>query len=168
MMARDRFLGFFENLRERVGPGYKPYKGLETGLLERAFEEVLRSRFRGVDFVAYIVHRLSWLQALPNLNHRTTLGFVQAALEDAKLPVPFLSSGTGEPAYLESTEEWMRASKRMMADREMWLDGSDAWKELEDAHLELTRKWISRGAQSGSFTNFGPHFLRNFLSCSVK
>ena len=128
------------------------------------FDALLSSKNTGIDFVIELVARLSWDQALPNMNHRTTLGFVQAMLEESGAVAPWTDE-TGS-AFKPSTQEWMRRSKAIMGERDMWLEGDDAWVEVRSKHFNATRTWLASEAQSGSLTNTGPHLLRNFLSCS--
>lgn len=166
LIARDRFLGYHATLRGLVGDSYREYKTFEPDRLEKAFDSILRSKKTGRDFVCYMVHRLSWDQALPNINHRTTLAFTHAMLAHNGLDAPWVDAEG--PLHHPATEAWMRVSKAVMADREMWIEDSSAWDELKEKQFEATSKWIHAAAQSGKLAYAGPHFLRNFLSCSVK
>lgn len=169
VQARNRFLGFHEELKRLLGSEFRPYKPLEVDRLDRAFASILRSRKRGPDWVCEAIARLTWDQALPNVNHRTTLGFVQAMMVHAGIIVPWaVSSPSKGPAYDGLAESWMKRSKAIMGDRDMWQPNSKPWKELQEKHRNATRKWIEEQDQSGSLASTGPHSLRNFLSSSVK
>lgn len=165
--GRNRFLGFHEDLRARLGAAYRVYKPLEVVKLDKAFDSLLRSRKRGADFVCEMVARLSWEQALPNLNHRTTLSFAHAMLAHHEIHAPWAQSPDGL-AHAPRTEAWMKRSKAIMADRDMWNEGSRPWNNLRKNQRQETCLWIKGEAQSGRLAYAGPHLLKNFLSCSVR
>lgn len=167
VMARNRMLGFHGELRTRIGAAYREYKFLEVDRLDRAFEAILRSRAKGADFVGYAVHRLSWDQALPNVNHRTTLSFTHAMLTHNGVRAPWAESVDGL-RHGASTEAWLKRSKAIMADREMWTERDSAWEKLRRQHKDETYRWIRGEDQSGRLAYAAPHFLKNFLSCDVR
>ncbi len=167
VQARNRFLGFHEELKRLLGSGFRPYKSLEVDSLDRAFASILRSRKRGPDWVCEAIARLTWDQALPNVNHRTTLSFLHAMLEAAGIEAPWARTST-HLARTDTTERWMKRSKEIMGERDQWLHGSRAWKELQARHKEETCAWLSKEDQSGSLAYSGPHLLRNFLSPAVR
>lgn len=170
--AKRKFLAYLREAEalhwqefDRPLPLYQPTSG---ACVQRVFERLLRSPFRGEEYVVELVHLSILAQCLGNANHRTTAMFVVQMLEHAGLRVPHGS----RDEVREYTDSWHAASKELLSEHDQRRAFDESYRpDWKARHRAAAREWVRRAVgpgQSSVLMNVGPHSLKNFLSCSVK